>query len=653
MQKSKVEQFFNISFISLLFVLIVGIPLVFTPLTRSVFEVNKFLLLRYVSIIVYFLWLFKYVLFKANGIDNKPEESISIFSFRWKKIGLEIPVLIWLGINIISTIYSQNIFIAIIGAYDRWEGIISIINYMMLFYMYAKLVDKRIYLHWLTGGIIASTALSAFYGVFQSLGRDFMNWSVDPTMRVFACINNPVHFCAYMAMVVPLGLGWLLYISTKEQSMTKTPLWLSISKWVVVGLVVLIYYAQFLSYSRAAWLGFIGAMTIFYIMVTKSFNVKSQKFFLMDFLFTTLGTAFFYFIAIFNYDQKALWIGIILWLMVIGYILWSYFITDAYLSPIKQRFLIYGGIVLCYVISLMDLYQLFHTYLSQLVIFGFYCVLFCLLFWISIQLSESGRTFLSRLVIILIFTKLQFITISLTSIILYFVLVTSYYFLILRGNSSLLREKKFLILSFLIIFALILIIPTIPSQLDKLKAYTHRTEQTTNSLKAVENAEVKVESYKTIALQGSARVSMWKSSVPWIRDYWLIGSGPDTIKYMYPVYRRPEYGKLEGGHNFTPDRLHNEYLNTLATRGVFGALVYYIGIIGFWYFLVVKRLYQMKENPYMYLHIGLISGVTVYLGQVLFNFGVVATLFLFYVLLGLGLAVTAHADFIEESHEKE
>ena len=120
---------------------------------------------------------------------------------------------------------------------------------------------------------------------------------------------------------------------------------------------------------------------------------------------------------------------------------------------------------------------------------------------------------------------------------------------------------------------------------------------------------------------------------------------PGTIKAFFPRYRGPEYGRLEGGHNFTPDKLHNDYVNLIATNGLLGFVVYYLMFIPYCGYLFIKRLKEYPNAPSNYLLIGLISGLLVYLGQVMFNFGVVATRVLFYELLGLAMAIVLNNPF--------
>ena len=91
------------------------------------------------------------------------------------------------------------------------------------------------------------------------------------------------------------------------------------------------------------------------------------------------------------------------------------------------------------------------------------------------------------------------------------------------------------------------------------------------------------------------------------------------------------------------------YLNTLSTRGIPGFLIYYIGLVGFWCFYMLRSIQINFDNSNFYLLTGLVSGCFIYLGQVLFNFGVVATLVLFYIYMGFGLAI---ANIMKTTKEK-
>ena len=641
MIKSKLDRYFEVIFLTLLLILIIGIPLVFTPYTRSVFEINKLLLLRTTTIIVCFLWFFRYILYGANQAVK--EKSTSVFKLiNWQKIGLELPIFLWLAFNLLSTVFSVNIRISIIGAYDRWEGIFTVINYAILIYMYAKLTTKPYQLFWLLGGIIFSSTISAFYGVFQSLGLDMMAWSIDPVNRVFACINNPVHFCPYMAMTVPIGLGLLLFLSSSKFNFSKNKL--LFIKVLILFSTTLIYYAQILSYSRAAWLGFIGAMTLFYLLATDEFNLKTPKKFLADFAFTVLALAVFYLSAIFNFQEKGLVYGLILWFLVGIYLIVVYFNTPKVKTGILKNCVLIITILLSYFLFISNLSSFFHSFSPFVyILLG---IIFILL--VGYLTKKQEVNLLNRVFLILLFTKLQFIALSWTTLFLFTVLLLSYLIAKFCINKSITKENKSWLILFLLIFAIFMVIPTLPKQVEKLISPKQK-------LTAASNIEERISSYSFLAVtkkavKGTSRLSMWKSATPWIKDHWFLGSGLDTVKYLYPKYRRPEYGILEGGHNFTPDRLHNEYINTLATKGIINFVIYYFGVILGWYLIVLRSFFKNRKNPASYLLIAFLSSITIYLGQVLFNFGVVATLFLFYTLMGLALALNS---FLNKELSKE
>ena len=781
MNLQKIEPIFNKIYTFLLFLLVVGTPLLFTSYTRSVFEVNKLLLLRVVTILIYCIWFFQHIYYKAN-----------VSEYRTQKIGLEIPLFIWVVTNIVSTVLSQNFLVSIIGSYDRWEGIFTVFNYVLLLYMFAKLVTTKRLFFWLAFGILISTGFSAFYGVFQSLGYDFMNWSKDPTSRVFACINNPVHFCAYVAMTVPLGISLLLFFANQtkqalqtlfkpllltvygsialiglvslvkftsfflvvfavcfpfllsiayqrtfnksllfglspiyvgafvscvigirtycftsfsitffqmsilvtlfwlafEQSKTLVPTkkqalyvgcvtglcliftifdWITFSKeqWFGLGFVVsffymlsalpnrdicikrglficvnLIFYTQILSFSRATWIGYVIMLPNFYLMATHAFKKESIRHYFTDIALTFLMTFCFCLIFIFKVLSFSVF-GLLPLLIFLGC-----FLSLVYLSHRwdKRSFSLSAPILNLSLIMLALMGAIFFNTakLPPSVVLSIKVFLLACIPWLSQKLDTSTKPLAERLFIIMLFALVQYTGSSLYNILFYTALCLGYYFVALKKNADMNREKKFWLLAFLFSFMGFMIIPSFPTLVESLHLVKAKTE--THSLLVSKNIAQRTQSYAGDH-DKNARISMWKSGLPWFKDYPFFGSGLDTVKYMYPVYRRPEYGILEGGHNYTPDRLHNEYINTLVTRGAVGFIAYYLLLIPFWGYLVFKGVFNHYDSSFRYIVAGCVSGVGIYLGQVIFNFGVVATLVLFYMLMGLALAVVIHPEF--------
>jgi O-antigen ligase len=847
MTYSKAEKIFNIIFLVFMFTLVVGTPMIYTSITRSVFEVNKLLLLRFVLVGGVFTWFLKYLLFKDNGFDNKEEESYSLFGFRWKRIGLEIPILIWLIVNFISTIFSQNIHISIIGSYDRWEGIITVINYVTLIMLFAKLIVKEFQVRWICFGIITSTAIAAIYGVLQSAGFDFMHWSKDPTFRVFASINNPVHYCAYVAMTIPLGISLLIYKvrryegierSEKEPIFYKaiqfflfflmamvillnsyfstgtfeitTTFFILVFSWVVslfidspkiklpflfsVFLVLLngfafnsqltipfvqvtvllgmiwylctilnsetasekhklsylvgfttvlllliqfewlditraqwvgffftasiqiilftapkwensikallfictglIYYTQALSFSRATWIGFLLMMPLYYLLITNSFSMKTEKGFIKDFFLTLFMNGIFcllFTFRVYAHNSIVAIACIFLFLLAVILLIRNGLTENERINP--KQLLYLGLFLLC-------VYPVFMIISTAAFMISFKILLLLAMFWLSFQLSGTLLRTQEKIILMISFAHLQMTGISLFNFLVFFVFISLYYFLHLRHKDLKVNEKRWLVY-FLLMFGLVISLPTIPSLLAELTqlfitvptvqfmsgcltltllaaviyfisfkklellahpAYqmkfilcliivaalsgglsysTHQLGNTgsTNSeeLLVANNIKARSNGYKDSIKE--ARVSMWKSAIPWIKDYPLFGSGLDTIKFMYPVYRLSEYGIREGGHNFTPDRLHNEYLNMLCSKGIIGFIAYYIVLLLTWYLVLLKGIFRQKNSKLSMITMACITGAGIFLGQLIFNFGVVATLVLFYIFIGLGYAL--------------
>jgi O-antigen ligase len=291
--------------------------------------------------------------------------------------------------------------------------------------------------------------------------------------------------------------------------------------------------------------------------------------------------------------------------------------------------------------------NIIHTILLIITLFYYHTpistLLLSLLFLGLIFQKKQQENILSTqiLIFLIIWLKIQFIGGSLLNGINFLLLILI--FLATESTTSL--KKPFSSSSItkwkLITICVVTIVFIAPIGYSTLLQTINPSNKKENTL--IKFANLKINSFSNVAIEGTARTSMWKSAIPWTRDHIILGSGLDTIKYYYPKYRRPEYGKLEGGHNYTPDRLHNEYLNTLSTKGILGFISLYILFVGGTFIYLLNHIYHHTGSK-QYLITGLISGSLVYLGQVLFNFGVVATLIYFFLFMGLSIGLSLNHD---------
>lgn len=130
------------------------------------------------------------------------------------------------------------------------------------------------------------------------------------------------------------------------------------------------------------------------------------------------------------------------------------------------------------------------------------------------------------------------------------------------------------------------------------------------------------------------RVSWWLSSLDMVSDRPLLGFGLATFRDAFNQYRRRDFATQAPGEMqdlITPEAAHNEYLNTAVTQGILGLFLFLAMIYLAFRPLPGRRKTDIKNNLSSLAFRG---AIIVYLVQVFFNFGVIATLGLFYILLG-------------------
>ncbi len=186
------------------------VPLILWPKTSEVFEFNKM--------------LFTYILtgtivstFATKWILNK---QITI-----KRSVLDLPLLIFLLSQVLSTLFSIDPHTSIWGYYSRFHGgLASTLSYIMLFFLLnthlsvqnSEARHNRLKLFVLA--ILASTTIVSIYGVLERLGIDKDFWVQDVQNRVFSTLGQPNWLSAYLAAILPIPIYLSLHSKKGHQT---------------------------------------------------------------------------------------------------------------------------------------------------------------------------------------------------------------------------------------------------------------------------------------------------------------------------------------------------------------------------------------------------------------------------------------------------
>lgn len=196
------------------YLLFFSVPLFWLPVNYELFEFNKMLLVYFLTIIIAGAWVVKSIAEKKLIIKH---------SF------LDIPILLFLLANFLSTVFSLDPHTSIFGYYGRWNGgLLSTVSYLFLYFAFVSNIDKKQIASFIWV-ILGSGILVAIYGILQHPnpfftekvagktifhGIDHNYWAVDAENRVFSTLGQPNWLAAFLAMIIFPLLSFLLVIKT-------------------------------------------------------------------------------------------------------------------------------------------------------------------------------------------------------------------------------------------------------------------------------------------------------------------------------------------------------------------------------------------------------------------------------------------------------
>jgi len=157
-----------------------------------------------------------------------------------KRTPLDLPLLAFVASAVLSTVVAENQNVAIFGTYGRYDGLLTLLTYVALFWLVVQTLHSTAEARSLLRVLLASGYVVAIIAILQSVNDTVRQGEVVPA---FGSLGNPNVLGAFLAMVFALACRELVaahLISTRI---------LTINVLAIVGLALL------LSFSRSGWLG--------------------------------------------------------------------------------------------------------------------------------------------------------------------------------------------------------------------------------------------------------------------------------------------------------------------------------------------------------------------------------------------------------------
>jgi len=199
------------------------------PLTYDQFDIAKLFFQRVLGLIAIGAWVWDMGL-NGGKLRRTPVD--------W----LILAFLAWVTVSAALSIHPPT---AILGKYRRFEGLLSFVNYALIYFLVLQLADRPSRIKTLAQTLFWSGAVVALYGVMQSLGRDVAHWGKLPfePNRAFSTYGNPDLLGGFLMFSVFVSLALAL---AEENLKWRAVYWLGflLNMWCVV-----------VAFTRSAWVG--------------------------------------------------------------------------------------------------------------------------------------------------------------------------------------------------------------------------------------------------------------------------------------------------------------------------------------------------------------------------------------------------------------
>ncbi len=250
---------------------------------HELFEFNKMWMVYGITVIIFFLW----------GL-----RMISEKRFYVRRTVLDIPILLFLASQIVSTIISIDPHTSFWGYYSRFNGgLLSIITYIFLYYalvsnFFFSKEDAKEFVKRILGVSLISAGLVALWGIPSHFGYDptclvfgrgFTTacWTAafDPTARIFSTLGQPNWLAAYLAILLPITMAFFLDLSLPLKNLQEK---IKNYRLILFALLSIIFYIAIVwtnsqSGFLGLWAGIFTFIGIIKLVALRKKGVSPQK----------------------------------------------------------------------------------------------------------------------------------------------------------------------------------------------------------------------------------------------------------------------------------------------------------------------------------------------------------------------------------------
>ncbi len=205
------------------------VPLFILRALYDVFSFDKITLLRLLALSILSCLALKILTKKVQRktcecqlpLPSPPNKFLSILqaiSHKLKSNPLILPILAYLIISILATIFSVSPWISLMGFYKRYEGLSTLFVYIILFFTIIYFARERKFQERMFQLIFLASSLMSIYGLMQYFEIDPVRWKAEFALtKAFSAFGNPNFLGAYLAMTFGLGLYLFLKVKKREK----------------------------------------------------------------------------------------------------------------------------------------------------------------------------------------------------------------------------------------------------------------------------------------------------------------------------------------------------------------------------------------------------------------------------------------------------